>query len=191
MRKKLFTAFAAISCCAVLFTAGCSVSDLRNTVENNNTQTTAQTQKKETATPSTSTADGNITMKSRWYDKDGKGLKKASIAIYNGNKKIYSGTTDMKGNLATCVFPSNTRLHIKVTDYKAQTLADSYIDYTVSADYQSMEVTPVNSSSVQEIHIPSGRTNVVSAFFINKSKEVETANIYQNRQNSTSSGKES
>lgn len=190
MKKKLIPALAAVSCCAVLLTAGCSATDIRNTVQNQDTQTTG-TQEKKNATPSTSTADGNITLKSRWYDSDGNGLKKASITIYNGKKKIYTGTTDMKGNLATCVFPSNTRLHVEVKDYKAQTLADSYIDYTVSADYQSMEVVPIDSDSLQNIHIPSGETNVIAAFFINSSRKVETANIYQNRQNSTSSGKNS
>ncbi len=128
------------------------------------------------------TEDTTIRLTSRWYNEAGQKLAGATVTLTADGTEVFTGVTDENGILAACTFPSNTEITYTVKDASGATLGSSNAEYIVSEEFTviSMFTTGADSSS-QRIQIPSGKTDIVAAMYINSDKKIGHSNITINR----------
>ncbi len=128
------------------------------------------------------TEDTNIRLTSRWYNEAGEKLAGATITLTADGTEVFTGVTDENGVLAACTFPSNTDITYTVKDASGATLGSSNAKYIVSEEFTviSMFTSGADASS-QRIQIPSGKTDIVAAMYINSGKKIGHSNITINR----------
>lgn len=165
--------------CVSLLLSGCGsiLDEISFLNHSEDTQTTAP----EGDDPET-TEDTTIRLTSRWYDEAGQKLAGATVTLTADGTEVFTGVTDENGVLAACTFPSNTDITYTVTDASGATIGSSNAEYIVSEEFTviSMFTTGADSSS-QRIQIPSGKTDIVAAMYINSDKKIGHSNITINR----------
>lgn len=130
----------------------------------------------------TSTADGTIRLTSHWFDQDGEKLINATVTITADGTEVYTGTTDENGILPACTFPSNQKITYTVKDASGAVLGSSEAAYIVSGDFSVITIYTRNAdSNTQKIEIPSGKTDIVAAMFIDSNQKIGHSNITINR----------
>ncbi len=171
MKKKTYAALiAALTISGVFLLNGCSF-DLPN--QDTQVSTGAElSAEKETLT------DGELQLYTRWYGTDGQKLAGATIAIYDGNEKLFEGTTDENGNLEMCTIPGNTELRCTVTDASGDEIAKSDILYKISDSYDNITVyTTHGESGTQKVEVPSSKATLSAAIYVTDNKTLSHANI--------------
>ena len=165
--------------CVSLLLSGCGsiLDEISFLNHSEDTQTTAP----EGDDPET-TEDTTIRLTSRWYNEAGQKLAGATVTLTADGTEVFTGVTDENGILAACTFPSNTEITYTVKDASGATLGSSNAEYIVSEEFTviSMFTTGADSSS-QRIQIPSGKTDIVAAMYINSDKKIGHSNITVNR----------
>lgn len=165
--------------CVSLLLSGCGsiLDEISFLNHSEDTQTTAP----EGDEPET-TEDTTIRLTSRWYNEAGQKLAGATVTLTADGTEVFTGVTDENGILAACTFPSNTEITYTVKDASGATLGSSNAEYIVSEEFTviSMFTTGADSSS-QRIQIPSGKTDIVAAMYINSDKKIGHSNITVNR----------
>ncbi len=165
--------------CVSLLLSGCGsiLDEISFLNHSEDTQTTAP----EGDEPET-TEDTTIRLTSRWYNEAGQKLAGATVTLTADGTEVFTGVTDENGILAACTFPSNTEITYTVKDASGATLGSSNAKYIVSEEFTviSMFTTGADSSS-QRIQIPSGKTDIVAAMYINSDKKIGHSNITVNR----------
>jgi hypothetical protein len=165
--------------CVSLLLSGCGsiLDEISFLNHSEDTQTTAP----EGDEPET-TEDTTIRLTSRWYNEAGQKLAGATVTLTADGTEVFTGVTDENGILAACTFPSNTEITYTVKDASGATLGSSNAEYIVSEEFTviSMFTTGADSSS-QRIQIPSGKTDIVAAMYINSDKKIGHSNITINR----------
>lgn len=165
--------------CVSLLLSGCGsiLDEISFLNHSEDTQTTAP----EGDEPET-TEDTTIRLTSRWYNEAGQKLSGATVTLIADGTEVFTGVTDENGILAACTFPSNTEITYTVKDASGATLGSSNAEYIVSEEFTviSMFTTGADSSS-QRIQIPSGKTDIVAAMYINSDKKIGHSNITINR----------
>lgn len=165
--------------CVSLLLSGCGsiLDEISFLNHSEDTQTTAP----EGDEPET-TEDTTIRLTSRWYNEAGQKLAGATVTLTADGTEVFTGVTDENGILAACTFPSNTEITYTVKDASGATLGSSNAKYIVSEEFTviSMFTTGADSSS-QRIQIPSGKTDIVAAMYINSDKKIGHSNITINR----------
>lgn len=132
-----------------------------------------------------SSEDSTIRLTSHWYNEAGEKLAGATVTITSDGSELFTGVTDENGLLATCTFPANTKILYTVTDASGAALGSSEAAYIVSEDYTVISMFTKNGESgIQKIQIPSGKTDIVAAMFIDSNKKISHSNITINRNTS-------
>ena len=186
-KRKIITLTAAAVCAGALLLAGCGSDEVTSSTSAAAEETGELSAEEEEA----ETESYIISLTSRWYDAEGTSIGNATIEIYNGDQMVYTGTTSATGSLATCAFPSGTKLKFCVISEDGTTLAESYLLYAVSDEYDEIEISPLSSEdTMQTIGLPTDSTSVDSALYINENGVIETANITMNRENEGASTSE-
>lgn len=124
--------------------------------------------------------DATIHLASHWYNDVGEKLPGATVSIMADGAEVYTGVTDENGFLPACSFPSNTKITFTVKDASGATLGSSEAAYFVSEEYTVISMF-TSQGSAQKIQIPSGKTNIEAAMFIDSNKHIGHSNITINR----------
>lgn len=171
MKKKTYAALiAALTISSAFLLNGCSF-QLPNEAPQMSTGAELSAEK-ETLT------DGDLQLYTRWYGTDGQKLAGATVAVYDGNEKLFEGTTDENGNLEACTIPGNTELRCVITDASGDEIAKSDILYKLSDSYDSVTVyTTHGESGTQKVEVPSSKTALSAAIYITDNKTLSHANI--------------
>ncbi len=171
MKKKTYAALiAALTISGAFLLNGCSF-DLPN-------QDTQVSTGAELSTEKETLTDGELQLYTRWYGTDGQKLAGATIAIYDGNEKLFEGTTDENGNLEMCTIPGNTELRCTVTDASGDEIAKSDILYKISDSYDNITVyTTHGESGTQKVEVPSSKATLSAAIYVTDNKTLSHANI--------------
>ncbi len=171
MKKKTYAALiAALTISGAFLLNGCSFD-----LPNQNTQVSAGA---ELSTEKETLTDGELQLYTRWYGTDGQKLSGATIAIYDGNEKLFEGTTDENGNLEMCTIPGNTELRCTVTDTSGDEIAKSNILYKISDSYDNITVyTTHGESGTQKVEVSSRKTTLSAAIYVTDNKTLSHANI--------------
>ncbi len=171
MKKKTYAALiAALTISSAFLLNGCSF-QLPNEAPQISTGAELSAEK-ETLT------DGDVQLYTRWYGTDGQKLAAATVAVYDGNEKLFEGTTDENGNLEACTIPGNTELRCVITDASGDEIAKSDILYKLSDSYDSITVyTTHGESGTQKVEVPSSKTALSAAIYITDNKTLSHANI--------------
>lgn len=180
MKKRKISALllGSVLCVSLLF-SGCG--SILDEISFLNHSEDTQTTEPEGDNPET-TEDTTIRLTSRWYNDAGEKLAGATITLTADGTEVFTGVTDENGNLAACTFPSNTDITYTIKDASGATLGSSSAKYVVSEEFSviSMFTSGADSSS-QRIQIPSGKTDIVAAMYINSDKKIVHSNITVNR----------
>ena len=179
MKKKKISALLLGSVlCATLLFSGCgSILDEISFLNHSEDARTAETEGDEPET----TEDTTIRLTSRWYDQAGEKLAGATVTLTADGAEVFTGVTDENGILAACTFPSNTDITYTVKDASGATIGSSQAKYIVSEEFTVISMFTTGSGSSQRIQIPSGKTDIVAAMFIDGSQKIGHSNITINR----------
>lgn len=180
MKKKKISALLLGSVlCATLLFSGCgSILDEISFLNHSEDTLTVEAEGDDPET----TEDTTIRLTSRWYDQAGEKLAGATVTLTADGAEVFTGVTDENGNLAACTFPSNTDITYTVKDASGATIGSSQAQYIVSEEFTVISMfTNGSGSSAQRIQIPSGKTDIVAAMYINGSQKIGHSNITINR----------
>lgn len=184
MKKRTVTLLLAAALAGSLLLAGCTPdSDSSSAGSGSSYSDEEGSVSEETDTETATVEEGTLQAHCVWYDAEGVSLSGISVTFSNGMEILYNDSTDENGKLESFTLPGNTTLSCTVTDGSGEELASMEMQFSISSDYSDLTVYPVHTDEEEEeteellVEVPSEKTDVRIAFFINEDGTITIGNI--------------